>query len=311
MFSGRGTANGTRTASYAPVMPSLPAPPADALARLVPADIDLGPLLVRPAHRPVWFGIVWGRLGRGDLAWAFWDSVSSRPIGDIQPWIAGERGRVLRELGLHAEAERIEWPALAIATDPVVDAMLRISLTADAVGRGEVDAVIRRFAAAEQWVVALDDSPRAARQRLRLAWVDVEVAAMTRRPPRHGDLLPDDPRTGTGTGGGLPAIHDLGTDFHRAKSLLFASATAATPVALALLDAARALAPPVLMWAIELARADRDVPGALEAARRAWSVIVPPPGFEAVVAATPTAQRLAGRSSGLLDVVGRDVLGWR
>lgn len=279
-------------------MPSLPAPPAEALARLVPADVDLGPSLARPAHRPVWLGLVWGRLGRGDLAWAFWDSVnasrswgglgrasfSSREVADVQPWIAAERGRVLRELGLHEEAERIEWPALATASDPVVDAMLRISLTADAVGRGDVDGVVRRFAAAEERVAALDDSPRASRQRLRLAWVDVEVAAVTGRPPRYGDLLP--------SGAELPAINAHGTTFHCAKSLLFASATAPTDVALVQLQAARDLAPPVLTWAIELARADRGAPDALDAARTAWSAIVPPARFRAAVMGTPTARRL-------------------
>lgn len=250
----------------------------------MPADVDLGSGLARPAVRPVWLGSVWSRLGRNDLAWAFWDRVGA--VG-VQPWLAAERGRCLRELGLHEEAERLEWPALATATDPVHEAMLRISLAADAVGRGDVDAAVRRWESAAVAAARMPDTPAAARQRLRLAWVDVEVSFVAGRPRRLPDSLP------TSADAPLPAGHEHGTTFHHAKSLLFAGIT--TPdegAAAALLGRARALAPPVLAWAVALARADRGVDGALDDARRAWGAIVPPPGHEEAVAATPTARRL-------------------
>ena len=106
---------------------SLPAPPAEALARLLPPEVDLARPARHASARPVWLGMVWSRLGRADLAWAFWDRVGATPV---QPWLAAERGRVLRELGLHGEAERLEWPALAAVEDEVDRAMLHVSLVA-------------------------------------------------------------------------------------------------------------------------------------------------------------------------------------
>lgn len=263
-------------------MVSLPAPsPAD-LSRLLPPDVDLAHPARHASARPVWLGIVWSRLGRADLAWAFWDRVGAHAV---QPWLAAERGRVLRELGLHEEAERLEWPALAAAEDPVDLAMLRVSLAADAVGRGDVDGAARRFDAAREAVEALPDSPRAARQRLRLTWVGVEVAWATGGQPSP-DGLPRLDATGA-----LHVPDDLrhGSDFHRAKALLFGGLVARS---LDLLDRAAALAPPVLAWAIDLARADLGAEGALAGAREHWMSIVPPPDHAAAVRATPTAQRL-------------------
>ena len=80
----------------------------------------------------VWNGVVWGRLGRCDLAWAWWDSVDEPTL---QPWIAGERGRILRELGLHEQAAEVEEEGLTTARDVVDVVLLRLSLAADAVGR--------------------------------------------------------------------------------------------------------------------------------------------------------------------------------
>jgi hypothetical protein len=265
---------------------TLPVPPAEALASLLPPDVDLGTGagLRREAAVPVWYGVVWSRLGRGDLAWAQWDRVASPALG---PWIAAERGRVLRELGLHAAAEALERPALLRAEDPVDEAMLRISLTADAVGSFDEQRAERRLAAAEDAVAAAPDGPRAARQRLRLAWVRVEVAFLRRRPPPteglpSWDVVAGEPR--------LPADHGWGSRFHTAKGLLFAGVARDDD---RLLDAAAAVTPPVLAWAIDLARADRGQPEALGAARRAWAAIVPPPGVEEAVAGTPAARRLA------------------
>lgn len=260
---------------------SLPAPPAEALARLLPPEVDLARPARHASARPVWLGMVWSRLGRGDLAWAFWDRVGAT---SVQPWLAAERGRVLRELGLHGEAERLEWPALAAVEDEVDRAMLHVSLVADAVGRADVETATRRLAIAREVVLGLPDTPRAARQRLRLTWVGVEVAWLAGASP--------DPT-------GLPSVVDgavrmpsdlvHGTEFHRAKALLFGGLVARS---LDLLDRAAAMAPPVLAWAVHLARDDHGADGALDAARRVRRGVVPPPGVEGLVAATATARRL-------------------
>lgn len=308
-------------------MTTLPAPPPDQLARLLPPDVDLSHPARHAAARPVWLGVVWSRLGRGDLAWAFWDRVGAAAV---QPWVAAERGRVLRELGLHAEAERLEWPALAAAEDAVDRAMLQVSLAADAVGRGDVPTAVRRHAAAREAVGALPTSPRAARQRLRLTWVGVEVAwvrgttpsgaglprltaphrhpdardrhpedhhdardrhrdARDRHPDPHRDDRPDAPDR-PDDDLVLPADLAHGSAFHRAKALLFGGLVAGS---LPLLDRAAAEAPPVLEWAVHLARADHGADGALAAARRAWGAVVPPPDHAPQVHDTPTARRLA------------------
>jgi hypothetical protein len=290
-----------------------PLPPPGALDALLPPDVDLatGVGLRHEAAVPVWYGVVWSRLGRGDLAWRHWDRVQ---LPELQPWIAAERGRVLRELGLHAGAETLEWPALLRAADPADAAMLRVSLTADAVGFGDRDRARRRHEAAREAVTALEDSPRAARQRLRLTWVGVEVAYLDGVAP-SADGLPwweegagraDDGGDGRGpvvdgTGGGpvvdgtsggpaYPADHAWGSAFHSAKGLLFGGIVRRDP---RLLDAAAALAPPVLAWGVHLARADAGVQGALAAAREAWRAMVHPPHVTDAVAATVTAQRLS------------------
>jgi hypothetical protein len=257
-----------------------PTASAEALATLLPPDIDLvsGEGLRHEAARPVWHGVVWGRLGRGDLAWAHFDRVNLRELG---PWIAAERGRVLRELGHHAQAESIEWPALLIADDPVDQAMLRISLVADAVGTGDVARAARRLASAHEAVDELEPGPRTSRQRIRLTWVRAEVALMggcdlraarTRVPSWHArsnePVFDDD--------------HRWGSDFHRAKSLLFAGVLHRRAE---LLDAAAELAPPMLRWAVLLAQRDVQVDGRgavdraglTAAARRAAQEVVAPP----------------------------------
>lgn len=260
-----------------------PVPDAAALAALLPPDVDLVAGWRHEAARPVWYGVVWGRLGRGDLAWAHLDRVQ---LPALTPWIAAERGRVVRELGLHAVAERFELPALLTATDPVDAAMLRVSLVADAVGLGDVDRAVRRLGAARTAVAELPDGPRAARQRLRLSWVATEVAFLT------AGATPDDAtRWDEATDAPvLPADASHGSHFHRAKALLFGGIVHDDD---RLLAAAAELAPPVIAWAVHLCRADRGVPGAFDTARTAWRAVAPPPAYAADVAATPTARRLA------------------
>lgn len=266
--------------------PPPPPPPAEELARLLPPDVQPGQPLRHEAAAPVWQGVVWGRLGRGDLAWEHFDRVR---LPALQPWIAAERGRILRELGLHAEAEGLEWPALVAATDPTDGAMLRISLAADAVGLADVDRAVRRVRAAAEALAELADGPRVARQRLRLAWVGVEVAWLSGGPV-CGDGLPWwDGESGAPA---FPSDHTWGSDFHAAKGLLFGGVVHGEP---RLLDAAAELAPPAIAWAVQLARADAGRTDAEVAATRAWHAIVPPPPFEAPVRSGPTAARFVAR----------------
>jgi hypothetical protein len=190
--------------------------------------------------------------------------------------LAAERGRVLREFGLHAEAERIEWRALAAVEDRVDRAMLQVSLTADAVGRGDLDMMTRRLEAAQEAVAALPDGPRAARQRLRLGWVTVEVTMWTGGQVQVPDVDAPD------------LAH--GSAFHRAKQALFAGIAARS---LDVLDLALAQDVPILTWAVHLARADLGADGAHTAAKAAWSHLRMPPGHEPAIRATPTATRLS------------------
>ena len=247
---------------------SLPVPPTAALKALLPPDVDLRGRLRHEAARPVWLGMVWGRLGRGDLAWLHFDRVR---LPELQPWIAAERGRIVRELGDHASAEALEWRALVRADEPVDAAMLRVSLTADAVGMGDVARATSRLRAARKAVAGLTDGPRAARQRLRLVWVEVEVAWL------RGQTPPDD---------GLPVWHDVlqgprfppdhaaGSTFHTAKGLLFAGVVRHDP---RLLDTAAQQAPPALLWAVHEARAAAGFAGAAQAATAARREVVHPP----------------------------------
>lgn len=216
----------------------------------------------------MWLGMVWGRLGRGELAWAWWDRVR---LPRLQPWIAAERGRLLREAGHHGPAEAIEWPELVRADDPVDAAMLRISLTADAVGRADVPRATSRLQAARTAIAELPDGPRAARQRLRLSWVTVEVAWLRGERPA-ADALPtwstgfDGPR--------FPRDYAAGSRFHAAKGLLVAGIVRQDA---RLLDAAAVDAPPALAWAVHAARADAGRDGARDAADRAQREVTPPP----------------------------------
>lgn len=265
------------------------APGPDALERWRPSVLPGHPRhpLRSADAAAVWNGLVWGRLGRGDRAWDWWDSVDDE---DLQPWIAGERGRVLRELGLHAPAMELEEAGLAAAHDLTDMVLLRLSLAADAVGLGQESAARRSLGTAGSLLVELPADPRVRRQRLRRRWIEVEIAQLGGSRP-VADGLPS-----LGADGPVyPIDHEAGTDFHRAKGLLFAGIVREEP---ALLVVASGLAPPALRWAVELARLDT---GDEEAARRAvtaWNQVVPPPAFADAVAATPVAERmrrLAGR----------------
>lgn len=277
-----------------------PLPPDEAIASLLPPDVhdDLTGLR-HPEAVDVWYGVVWGRLGRADHAWAWWNEVSAF---DLLPWIAAERGRVVRELGLHSRAERFETRGLELAEDVLDAVMLRIGLAADAIGSRSREAARLRLMAATELIASLPDGPRVARQRLRASWVEVELVGRARAEGDDGWAAGDPAPTlderlprWEDAGPVWPPDYDHGSAFHRAKGLLFAGIHRAD---VRLLDAAADLAPPVLLWAVHLARVDHDRAGALRLAREAWSQIVPPPGLEREVARTATARRLgSGRGA--------------
>ncbi|MDX1620380.1 MAG: hypothetical protein R3320_05280, partial [Nitriliruptorales bacterium] len=240
--------------------------------------------LRHPEAVEVWHGVVWSRLGRGDLAWDWWDQVEA---AELAPWVAAERGRTLRELGLHREAEVHDLAGLEDAVDIVDVVMLRLSLVADALGRGDLDTARLRFDAVEPMLDELPDGPRLTRQRMRRAWIAVELGLHDAYDPPFDELPRWDPEQGVV----FPDDYAHGSTFHAAKGLLFAGIARDDG---RLLDAAADIAPPILRWAIELARADRSRDGALAQARDAWNKIVPPPGFEDAVAGTDVARRLRG-----------------
>jgi len=264
-------------------MDELPRPPRDQLDVLVPADVRDGRTDRGEQAARVWDGVVWGRLGRGELAWACFDQVDDP---DLRPWTDAERGRVLRELGLHAQAEEHDLAGLRRAADPVDEAMVWIGLTADAVGSAEVSETLLRLAAARDALDSAPDGARRDRQVLRLTWVETEVAGLVGDDPPDGPWPARDGDTMT-----WPDVFDAGTVFHRAKAALFAGALTRD---LWMLDRAAELAPPVLAWAVHLARADLGVPGAEHAARDAWRAVTPPSHVAEAAASTPTARRLAG-----------------
>lgn len=262
-------------------LPPTPPPPA-AWQSLVPPDLRDDPTVLRhPDHIHLLNGMVWTRLGDGPKAWAWFDLVAA-PV--LRSAVLRERARCLRELGLHDVAEDLDLHALAVASDLVDVVGARLSLVADAVGRGEFEVARLRLEGADAILQRAPATPGLARQWLRRAWVAVEVALVHDEPPPTGGLPHLD-------GGQLwfPPEQAHGTVFHAAKGLLFGAVAHDDPE---LLELAVADAPPVLLWAIHLARADRGVDGALEEARSAWRAVRPPTAHAAAVARTPTARRL-------------------
>lgn len=261
------------------------APAQDALARWrpeVPSGHSRHPI-ASPGAAAVWNGLVWGRLGRADRAWDWWDSVDDE---DLQPWIAGERGRVLRELGLHAAAQELDEAALTDARDLTDVVLLRLSLAADAVGLGQESAARRSLGTAGALLAELPDDPRVQRQRLRHRWIEVELALLGGSRPSD-DGLP----SGGPDGPVYPPDYEAGTDFHRAKGLLFAGVVGEDPE---LLRLASELAPPALRWAVELARLDLGDEDAAKRAVSAWNQLEPPPAFADEVEQAATARRIRG-----------------
>ena len=264
-------------------------PPDDAIDELLPPDVrgDLTDLR-HPEAIDVWYGVVWSRLGRGDLAWAWWDRTDAE---ELAPWVLAERARALRELSLHDDAEGFDLQGLEEAVDIVDIVMLRLSLVADAIGRGDVETAELRFDAVLPILEGLEESPRVVRQRLRRTWVEVELAQHRGDGFDLDELADELPEWDPEQGVVFPDSFGHGSTFHAAKGLLFAGIVREDG---RLLDAAADIAPPILRWAVELARHDRAREGALAQARDAWKALVAPPGYEEAVQGTPTAARLRG-----------------
>jgi hypothetical protein len=265
-----------------------PLPPTADLAALLPPDVDLAAGRGLRADAPpedveeVWYGVVWGRLGRGDLAWAWWDR---RDTPSLRPWLAAERGRLLRELGGHVTAEQLEQAALVGATDPLDRVMLRASLAADAVGQADPDLARRHLASARRELTAQPWSPRRDRQWLRVGWVTIEIALLTGEADPPVALPSWRPGVGTHPNGSmrtrggrddllLPPAYRSGSRFHVAKGCLFAGVLHGDR---GLLSLAADLSPPALLWGVHLARAALGVDGAVAAAAAARDRVVPPP----------------------------------
>lgn len=262
--------------------------------------------LVLPAHRRPWsrravgrasvgseeawlLGYLWLRLGRHDLAHRWWDRVVDRRLLSRTQ---ASRAASLRELGLHDRAEDADRTGLSLVgpgTSPADRAALLIGLVADAVGRGGATVAGRRLDPATAAVAALGSGREADRQRIRLGWVTAEVELMTGRRPTVAL-----PRLGP-EGVAAPKHYAGGCRHHLAKGLLFAGVSDRDAATLA---AAAELAPPGLVWAVHLARADVGVDGALERAREARRSVLAPRELREAVAATPTARRLASPTAG-------------
>ena len=291
---GRGRAHGEQC-GRSPRVAGVTRPPAPAaadLAALLPPDIDLrigqGSRSDAPAEdlEQVWYGVVWGRLGRGDLAWAWWDRVATP---SLQPWLAAERGRLLRELGGHRAARALERAALQHADDPLDRVMLEVSLAADAVGQADAEVARRRLASARRGLAALPWSPRRDRQWLRAGWVAVEIGLLAGDRPTAvalpswragGDGPNPAPRTRSMAGVEgllLPSAYRSASRFHVAKGCLFAGVVRGDRE---LLGLAAELAPPALLWAVHLAREALGIRGAAASAATARARIVPPPVME-------------------------------
>lgn len=263
--------------------------PPELLATVLPAGIDVE--RVATADDPEALArrsVAWSRAGRVDVALALLDRVAASAPPDGPARAALERAQVLRELGLAARAEALEGPALALGPSAGVAALLATGLVADAVGRGDLAVAEERLARAGALVGALAPGEDADRAALRLTWVAVEVALLAGRPP--------DPlvRAGLPTRGpeGLrwPSGLERASVSDRAKALLFAGVVDRDGE---LLTAAAALAPPMLGWAVELARSDVLAdPASLARARAGWSRLRVPPTLAGPVADGPVGRRL-------------------
>jgi tetratricopeptide (TPR) repeat protein len=215
--------------------------------------------------------------------------------GDVAVRAHVTRGSVLRQVGLHAEGAREDEQGLArlpVAAD--AEAALRVSLVADAVGglidgHGDAALLDSRLATARAAVGAAPGW----RQQVRLAWVTGEVA-MVRGEHAAAAGAFEDART---------RAVAAGARRHESKSLLFAAAAAgaagdhawALETARAARDLADRCAAAPLGWPAELVAADAlarlDQPAEAAAARRR-----PAAGLEALLGTLPAGLATHARS---------------
>lgn len=225
-------------------------------------------------------GYLWMRLGRYDRAFRAWSTVVEAGLRSV---VRSSRATALRELGLHERAQAEDRAAGTLASTAFDHARVAVGLVADAVGLLDRDGAGARLRDARRAVSALDVSRAADRQRIRLGWVEAEVALLA------GGPYPADLPRWDGQDVHAPAVYDAGSQHHLAKGLAFAGLLARD---LMTLDEAARRAPRGLAWAVHLARADLGAPSALHDARAAWSHVRVPPSLKVEVASTATFARL-------------------
>ena len=150
--------------------------PADAVALLAGIDPDAG-----VPERVRWLaGVCLGALGRYRTA-ARWLAPGGEPAGSLAASCLASH---LRQVGRHAEAERLDRLALATATGAEARADALIGLVADAVGRHELVLARDRLGPATEHVDGVMGNYTEWRSRVRLDWVRAETALLA------GDAAP-------------------------------------------------------------------------------------------------------------------------
>ena len=154
--------------------------PADGVAVLIHIDPDTG-----VPERVRWLaGVCLGALGRYRTA-ARWLAPGGEPAGSLAASCLASH---LRQVGRHAEAERLDRLALATATAAEARADALVGLVADAVGRHELALARDRLGPATEYVVAMTSDHEEWRSRVRLQWVSAETALLAGEAARAVEL---------------------------------------------------------------------------------------------------------------------------
>jgi len=154
--------------------------PADGVAVLIDIDPDTG-----VPERVRWLaGVCLGALGRYRTA-ARWLAPGGEPAGSLAASCLASH---LRQVGRHAEAERLDRLALATATATEARADALVGLVADAVGRHELALARDRLGPLTEYVVAMTTDHEEWRSRVRLQWVSAETALLAGEAARAVEL---------------------------------------------------------------------------------------------------------------------------